>query len=113
MSLGLAAIVYFVSRCTLAILSEISTNRIIACRAEGYPRIGVSVPYCPRFRLVLLSTAQVVVFMRGTERRPSPSCAASQEVAATLARAGVLWEAVDVSRDTQAELAIRCISATT
>ena len=57
---------------------------------------------------VLLSTAQVVVFMRGTERRPSPGCAASQEVAATLARAGVLWEAVDVSRDTQAELAIRC-----
>ena len=56
---------------------------------------------------VLLSTAQVVVFMRGTERRPSPSCAASQEVAATLGRAGVLWEAVDVSRDTQAELAIR------
>ena len=57
---------------------------------------------------VLLSTAQVVVFMRGTERRPSPGCAASQEVAATLGRAGVLWEAVDVSRDTQAELAIRC-----
>ena len=45
----------------LAVLSELSTNRIIACQAEGYPRIGVSVPYCPKSRLLIIISAHRVL----------------------------------------------------
>ena len=45
--------------------------------------------------------------MRGTERRPEQSCGDSVEVARILDTARVLWDAVNIVTDTNAELAIR------
>ena len=45
--------------------------------------------------------------MRGTERRPDLNCQDSQEVAVILNAAKVLWDAVNILKDDNAELAIR------
>ena len=45
--------------------------------------------------------------MRGTERRPDPGCPESQEVAEILNQSRVLWDAVNIVTDTNAEMAIR------
>ena len=55
----------------------------------------------------LVNRTKVVVFMRGTERRPDPSCRDSLEVAEILNESRVLWDAVNIVKDTNAELAIR------
>ena len=54
----------------------------------------------------LVNRTKVVVFMRGTERRPEPSCRDSREVAEILNESRVLWDAVNIVKDTNAELAI-------
>ncbi len=55
----------------------------------------------------LVNRTKVVVFMRGTERRPDPSCRDSLEVAEILNQSRVLWDAVNIVKDTNAEMAIR------
>ena len=55
----------------------------------------------------LVNRTKVVVFMRGTERRPDISCRDSVEVASILDNTRVLWDAVNIVTDTNAELAIR------
>ena len=55
----------------------------------------------------LVNRTKVVVFMRGTERSPAPTCQDSQEVATLLDKARVLWEAVNILKDQNAEMAIR------
>merc|ERR1712130_594739 len=55
----------------------------------------------------LVNRTKVVVFMRGTEKRPDPQCGHSQEVVCILERCRVLWDAVNILKDTNAELAIR------
>ena len=55
----------------------------------------------------LVNRTKVVVFMRGTERRPDPSCRDSLEVAEILNESRVLWDAVNIVKDTNAEMAIR------
>ena len=45
--------------------------------------------------------------MRGTERSPAPACQDSQEVAVILDTTRVLWDAVNILKDHNAELAIR------
>lgn len=55
----------------------------------------------------LVNRTKVVVFMRGTERRPDLSCRDSLEVAEILNESRVLWDAVNIVKDTNAEMAIR------
>ena len=55
----------------------------------------------------LVNRTKVVVFMRGTERRPDTGCRDSVEVASILDNTRVLWDAVNIVTDTNAELAIR------
>merc|ERR1712096_551640 len=55
----------------------------------------------------LVNRAKVVVFMRGTERSPSPACSGSREVAAILAACRVHWDAVNVLTDHNAEEGIK------
>ena len=45
--------------------------------------------------------------MRGTERSPAPACQDSQEVAVILDTTRVLWDAVNILKDHNAEMAIR------
>ena len=45
--------------------------------------------------------------MRGTERSPAPAYPDSQEVAVILDTTRVLWDAVNVLKDHNAEMAIR------
>ena len=55
----------------------------------------------------LVNRTKIVVFMRGTERRPDPGCPESQEAAEILNQSRVLWDAVNIVTDTNAEMAIR------
>ena len=45
--------------------------------------------------------------MRGTERSPAPACPDSQEVTFILDTTRVLWDAVNILKDHNAEMAIR------
>ena len=45
--------------------------------------------------------------MRGTELSPAPACQDSQEVTLILNSTRVLWDAVNILKDDNAELAIR------
>ena len=48
-----------------------------------------------------------ISLMWGTERRPDPGCPESQEAAEILNESRVLWDAVNIVTDTNAEMAIR------
>ena len=45
--------------------------------------------------------------MRGTELSPDPACQDSQEVTIILNSTRVLWDAVNILKDLNAEMAIR------
>merc|ERR1719450_774668 len=55
----------------------------------------------------LVNRTKVVVFMRGTERKPDTQCKDSQEVVSILEGCKIFWDAVNILKDTNAELAIR------